>query len=253
MAWFNEENPETLNYILAGNTGSGFELLRTVLAIHPDMVCHGDVLSDNGVARKQNHEDYFGDSGKVPDWFLPTCLSAEQYLNNKLFDNTRRGESAVGVQVSYWQLQKYDMWEYVINKCRQGDFCLVHVKRNPVACFIDAKRGVNHESDQIDNLFFNIDPAELTQFVRKHLAFELKVDRLCCDRAVILYEELIIDLRNMLKKLMKHLGVDYSPSCIPNMRMAIGRDIRSHVQNWKTLTRSLPNDVLHQLNEPTLF
>ena len=88
MAWYNEDNPETLNFVIVGNQYSGHYLLQSSLAAHPEIVCHGDLLNKKESIRKTEHENYFGCSDKVPDWFQPHLLSAEQYLNNKIFDNS---------------------------------------------------------------------------------------------------------------------------------------------------------------------
>ena len=83
MAWYNEDQPEKLNFMVAGNVHSGYGLLQASLAAHPSIICHGDVLHEDDKVRKREHESYFGPCGKVADHFVPTHLSLEQYLNNK--------------------------------------------------------------------------------------------------------------------------------------------------------------------------
>lgn len=257
MAWYNEDNPETLNFMVVGERKCGHGLLQSALSAHPEMVCHGDVLHSEADTRKREHEEYFGDSGRVPDWYIPTYLSMEQYLNNKIFDNTLHGERAVGVKVGYQQFVEQDLWDYTTAKCRQGDFCLVHVQRNPVACFVDLLRsGEGPEGSDFlraSQHSVTVEVDALVSFVRGHMGTALKVDRLCDDRAVIPYHELLLDFRGMLLRLFSYLDIRYSSACIPNLRQVQQRDIRSTVSNWEALLRDVPSDVREQMEDPTLL
>jgi len=259
MAWYSEDQPEVLNFIVVGNHYSGHDLLRSSLSAHPSMVCHGNLLHCDEETRRTLHEDYFGDSGKVPSWYLPKLISVEHYLNNKVFDNNVNDEKAVGVQLSYANFIKNDLWDYADQKCRSGDFCILHMTRNPVACFVDVEQNRPKKSRKNTPLQFapswvsEIDPHELTTFVREHLANEIKINRVCGDRAVISYHELIRDLKGSLKQIFDFLEVPYSPACVPNSKQIDMRDIRSRIGNWQQLLDELPLDVLDMLESPTLF
>lgn len=257
MAWYNEDNPETLNFMVAGNIECGHDLLQASLSAHPEIICHGDVLHEKEALRKVEHEAYFGESGRVPDWYVPSYLSMEQYLNNKIFDNTLHQEKAVGVKVSYHHFIAQDLWDYTLRKCRHGDFCLLHVQRNPVACFVDYMRSAawphNAGPLRVSQNNVTVDPKLLVPFVRNHLSTALKVDRLCEDRVVVNYHELLLDFRGTLEKLFKYLDIRYSSACIPNLKRIRRRDARSSISNWQQLKRELPSDVLEYLESPTLL
>ena len=257
MAWYNEDNPETLNFMVAGNAECGHDLLQASLSAHPEIICHGDVLHKAEALRKTEHEEYFGASGRVPDWYVPSYLSMEQYLNNKIFDNTLHEEQAVGVKVEYQHFIDQDLWDYTIRKCRQGDFCLVHVQRNPVACFVDYMRSEawphNLGPLRVSQNSVRVDPGLLTTFVRNHLSTALKVDGLCEDRVVVNYHELVLDFRGTSEKLFKYLDIPYSSACTPNLKAIRRRDVRSAVSNWEQLQRELPSDVREHLESPTLL
>jgi hypothetical protein len=90
-------------------------------------------------------------------------------------------------------------------------------------------------------------------FVRNHLSTALKVDRLCEDRVVVNYHELLLDFRGTLEKLFKYLDIRYSSACIPNLKRIRRRDVRSSINNWKQLQRELPSDVRELLESPTLL
>jgi len=258
MAWYNEEHPETLNYMVIGNCNAGHELLQASLTVHPKMVCHGDLLHIDEDIRRTEHEDYFGDSGKVPDWYQPKQLSVEQYLNNKIFDNTLFDEKAVGVKVDYSTFVKNDLWDFAAERCRVGDFCLLHVTRNPIACYFEYQGKLKQlgYSDSPFNRFNSIsylDPEELVTFVRDHLANEIKINRLCSDRAVIPYHELVLDFKGTLEQVCTFLGVQFSSACIPNRKRLKIQDIKGRIGNWTQLQAELPVDVKDVLNSPTLF
>lgn len=257
MAWYNRDNAEILNFMLIGNLHSGYGLLQASLAAHPEIVCHGDLLHNEDKIRKIEHSLYFGEAGKTNDHFDPTHLSVEQYFNNKIFDNTLHGERAVGVKVNYEHLRYYDLWDYTDQQCRRGDFCLVHVVRNPVACYVAWKQrgtsssGGNCNSERLPPICVEV--TKLTQFVREHTAAMSKVNRLCSDRAVINYHELLLDFRGVLENLLQFLELKFSPACLPNQKRVQRRDLRSRVMNWTELQSSAPHDVLEHMNSPTLF
>lgn len=256
MAWYNQEKPDTMNFVVAGNYHSGYGLLQAALSAHPSVVCHGDVLHTEDKIRRIEHESYFGDSGRVPDWYVPTHLSAEQYLNNKIFDNTLHEERAVGVKINYCNFVQHDLWDYVDQKCRQGDFYLVHVVRNPIACYVAWKQAQGNNGllgPAVRSHTVFVEPQELTQFVREHEAVKLKIDRLCSSRAVILYHEMLLDFRGTLEKLLPWMELPFSSACVINQARVKRRDIRSRVSNWSQLKTALPRDVLAYLEDPTLF
>lgn len=256
MAWYNEENPEKLNFMVAGNHHSGYGLLQSSLAAHPAIICHGDVLHRDDGIRRQAHESYFGPSGKVADHFVPTHLSLEQYLNNKIFDNTLHDEKAVGVKVDYHSMLQYDLWEYLDQKSRCGDFCILHVLRNPVACYVSMKQRAGHggltAQLAVNNPIY-LEPESLVTFVREHVAAMLKVNRLCPDRAVIPYHELLLDFRGVLEKVFKFLELDFSPACLPNQKRVYRKDVKARVANWLQVQEAVPPDVREFMNCPSLF
>ena len=259
MAWYTEGQPDILNFMVVGNHHSGHDLLQASLAAHPTMMCHGDVLHEDEKVRKQEHEDYFGPSGRMPDWYLPRVISVEHYLNNKIFDNNLFREKAIGVKISYHNLVESDLWEYADQQCRRGDFCILHVTRNPIACYVDYKSSqcqsvVKSVSVKIRNPgSIHVDHKELTEFVRDHLANELKVNRLCGDRAVIPYHELLLDFKKILQNTLRFLELPYSSACVPNMKHMDMRDIKGRISNLFQLRAELPSDVLGLLNSSTLF
>ena len=246
MAWFNEDNPSTLNFMVVGPSCSGYGLLQSALNAHTQIVCHGDVLHPNSVIRKAEHEKYFGESGKIPDWFVQNHISVEQYLNNKIFDNTLNGEKAVGVKVNYQYFPDYDLWDYTNQKYRKGDFCLVHVTRNPVACYVALKK----REKRATTLF--VDPAELTSFVRFQEAMQKKINTVSSDRIIIPFHEFVLGYKRVMTKLFDYLELSYE-SCIPEAPIVTKSDSLRGISNLKELRMLLPMDVKAYLDAPNLF
>jgi hypothetical protein len=247
MAWFHADNADTLNFVVAGDHHSGYGLLQASLTAHPQVICHGELLHTSDQVRRTEHERYFGDSGKTPDWYVPTQLSAEQYLSNKIFDNVLHAELAVGVKVNYGALLRYDMWEYLEQQSRRGDFCVIQVVRNPVACYVAQQQA------KLSVASIYIETPELTEFVRGHDAAKNKLNHLCRDRAIVPYHELLLDFRGVLERLFKFLGLPFSPACVPNQIRVRRKEIRSRIRNWAQVVAEAPDDVQRYLGCPILF
>lgn len=267
MAWYNDDNAETLNFMLIGGSFSGHELICSSLSAHPAMVCHGELLNSVEEVRKAAHQSYFGQSGKVVDWYCPGMLSVEQYLNNKIFDNTLNNEKAVGVELHYQHFVDYDLWDYADQKCRSGDFCFVHVTRNPIACYA-ASRIASKDLFEPDNdpefsgivtplkassNTVTLNPKLLVDFVRSQQAYENKINRLCGDRIIVPYHEFVLDTAGTLEKLLHFLELPYSPACIPNLKNKESFCMIDRIGNWSQLKRELPLDVTDYLDGSKIF
>lgn len=255
-----EHNVKTLNFMLLGNHYSGYGLLQTSLMSHPQIVCHSELFHQDEAVRRAEHERYFGESNnKFSDHFVPTVLSVEQYLNNKIFDQVLHKERVVGVKVPYEVLRNYDLWEYVDYQSRCGDFCVVHVRRNPVACFIAQQQDLEMSlaaaaatRRNADDPIF-IEPDTLTEFCRQHLSDASKIERYCSDRAVVSYHELLLDFRTVLERLFDFLELDVIPACIPNQCRVRRRDIHRRASNLKNIRDQVPPDVRELIDDPLLY
>jgi len=248
MAWYNEPDLETLNFVVVGGHMAGQGVLQESLTQHPMIICHGTLLGGSDESRKAMHESYFDDSMHVPDWYQPDLLSAEQYLSNKVFDNAIHGEQAIGVQLSYQDIVENDLWDYLQGKCRQGNFCLLHAVRNPVACFIEHLQVTSQGSHTLCP-----DPDRLIRFVREHRSAEAKLNRVFDDSLSIPYHELILDFQGSLRLILKYLECSFSPACVLRKTYGNRQSMQSRVNNWSQLQAELPQDVLEAVTSPTLF
>lgn len=251
MAWYNDSNEGTLNFMVIGNCFSGHKLLRDSLSKHPDLICHNNLLHRVEQVRRENHEKYFGAIEKVPDWFNPQILSAEQYLSNKIFDNNLNGEHAVGVILDYADIVEYDLWDYIDRQCKLGDFCVIHVVRNPVACYVDKMStagDVNKKRKRI-----RLHAGSLTAFVSENVATAIKINRLCDDMAIVPYHRLVLDFKNTINKMVQFLELEENQSCGEEGAYGSFNSVKSRIINREDLSNQLPLDVLEFFNSADLF
>lgn len=251
MAWYNDSNEGTLNFMVIGNCFSGHQLLRDSLSRHPDVICHSNLLNRIELVRRQSHESYFGSIEKVPDWFNPQLLSAEQYLSNKIFDNNLNGESAVGVILDYEDIVDYDLWDYIDRQCKLGDFCVIHVVRNPVACYVD-KMSTNAENGKKKKRV-RIQAANLTAFVGSNVATTIKINRLCDDLAIVPYHRLVLDFKNTMTKMLQFLELEENQNCVEEGAYGSFNSVKSRIINRDDLADRLSLDVLEFFNSSDLF
>lgn len=274
------EPPATLNTVITGQLCCGDRYLAAALCDHPKITCHSVLLDSDDSVRRYYHESYFGDTGTTPDWLVEGHISGEQYLTNKIFDNPLREEEVIGVSVLYPHLYARDLWDYFSNWCRVGDFCVINLKRNPIACFASLKvwerdgnslskpsvtkfnRGyteiVGHPSTlpvefprRATPVHANLE--ELYAFVRMHMAADRKVADMCEDRLELTYEELVTNFIEVCPAVFSFL--DRKPLPIRTIRKwsssfsKLGRTpIHRMLSNWNAVCREAPSDIQVWLN-----
>lgn len=285
MSMGRPDPPTTLNVVITGQICCGDQYLTAALSDHPKITCHSVLLDADDSVRRYYHELYFGDSVNTPDWLVEGHISGEQYLTNKIFDNALKGESVIGVSVLYPHLYARDLWDYFSNWCRVGDFCLVHMKRNPVCCFASLKmwerdgntldspavtkfnRGyadvVGHPSTfpggfpSRSVVPVQVDPDELYAFVRMQIAAEMKVATMCEDRLEFSYEELIQGFEGLSPHLFEFLGLGPVPrrmvqKWVKRFKVRQGRPLKGVIANWRSLCANAPSDIQPYLDPEAL-
>jgi hypothetical protein len=231
------------------------------------VTCHRNLLcldpAEGGQLRRKAHEDYFGSQDPdvvLPQWFEPTFYSAYQYLDHRIFDNPMRGEHLLGVQFSYEEVRRYELDELFHQHDLDGDFCVVHVKRNPVACLVSRKqaeqsgvwfRGYNERNGHLDITRHQVRllPEELTTFVRQALAMEERLKRISQDYLCLEYSKLYADPKRMLYELMEFLESPDATLPIPAYRKIWYVPMPRRVSNWYSLKLEVPRDVRESMEE----
>ena len=279
------ESSATLNTIVTGQICCGDKYLSSILCDHPNIICHSVLLDEDDAVRRYYHEDYFGNTGSTPDWLVEGHISGEQYLTNKIFDNPLNDEKVIGVSVLYPHLYAQDLWDYFSSWCRAGDFCVINLKRNPVACFVSLKlweradnflaptpttkfdRGwvdvVGHPNELPVEFSSEITPiqldiVELYSFIRMHLAADIKTERMCEDRLEISYEEFVLDFPSVCPHISSFLGCDsFSRNIIDKWSTVLklkngDMSVSRIVSNWHLVCEEAPSDIKPYLDSEAL-
>ena len=252
-----------LNFVITGQRRCGANILHTSINCHPDAVCHGDLLHPDFSVRRSAHEDYFGPTPEdVPGWCDPKIISPEQYLTTRVFDHAVRGEKAIGIRAMYQQLSDNTLWEYCSDRCREGDFTVIHVHRNPLACYVSIKQAEQtgqwsasvHDCLNLETPpSISIDMVELQEFCRQHEANEARMRALFDDRLELDYRELFINYRHVMEEVFKFLELPPHPGVSPGTRRLKNRSIRERIFNFDTAQKQAPYDVKPYFNAPDLF
>lgn len=240
----------TLNFILTGQIRSGTSIVQGAINNANGAVCHANLLHPDASLRRACHEDYFGaePDGAVA-WFEPivTGCSAPHYLSHSVFDQPRCGERAIGVRLPYPQLRDLDLYDYLRERYRDGDFCLVHVTRNPIACFVSLKQAerwrrwqvlCNAPAPPLPPLPVRVDVDELLAFVREHEMVAGKIQNSCRDYLELRYGDLYRNYVGSMRKLRDFLELMWPEIPSPrSQRPQPPRFFGMRATNWPELTR----------------
>lgn len=253
-----------LNFVVAGDHRSGVSVVQSALNHTPGVVCHGDLLFDEygdfeaqEAVRRQAHEDYFGRpvdpvaAVKAPEWFSAKYEFPNpcRYLTDQVFDNPREGEDHVGVRLLYPQLARFDLYDYLEERYREGDFCLVHVLRNPVACLVSLKQaqrsGVwrEHASSPVQGrspLPVSLDPQEAIQAVQQHEAISRKLRAACPDALTVRYRDLVLRYQRTMEGVFEFLELPQQQIPSPAYRRLKNHDMRKRISNYALLRIEAP-------------
>lgn len=256
-----------INFVLAGNVRSGTSAIQSSLSQVPGIICHGDLLYHNGdpdhsdAVRRMAHESYFGPSAdpkRLPEWCKVGEGNPCRYLNEQVWDRPQAGEKAIGVRLDYQTLDGYDLYDLLSERCRVGDFCLLHVFRNPVACFVSLlqaqrsrvwSRSINDPPQANPPPPVRVDPDELLTFCRQHEKYRRRLAEACPDALAINYHDVVYDFPATMARILAFLerpGVAPGPTC----RRLRNYDFRKRVLNFAELRATAVKEVRDLLTAP---
>lgn len=255
----------TLNFAVVGAVRAGTSIVQSAICNRRGAVCHADLFHPSIEVRKDAHEAYFGlakDPKKSPEWWLPDgAMSPLQYVNHRILDNPQQGEQAVGFRIHYPMIRQLELFELFDIRCREGDFCLVHVVRNPVACFVSLKQAERSNVWRVDVNDppapspgrISIEPGELTEYVREHMAMRQRISQCCQDQQIVQYADLLYDVQNTLRGVFRYLELeDQDEPPFPSCRRLRNRDFLSRINHFEQLRQVVPSDVRAFFDEETL-
>lgn len=240
-----------LNFVLTGEVRSGTGVVASILNAKAGVVCHTGMLDGDIAARKARHAAYFGTSVDVE------LENPWHYLDTVLLDNPQCREQAIGCHVSYSVVRQYDLYDLFEQRGIAGDFCLVHVVRNPAACFVSRRqaelcgiwsRPRGSKPDQLPPPV-RVDATALTEFCRLSAAITRKVRATCTDALELTYYDLLVNTQDAICRLYDFLELPPVPELVrPPLRRLDNRDMPCRVANLVELRREVPTDVEEFLN-----
>lgn len=224
----------TLNFLVVGPARGGAGVVQAAAHAHRLAACPPGLFAAADEDRRAAHEAYYGPAADdPPGWFAGPECNLERYLRRVVFDNPQRGEAACGAHLSYDVLARYDLFDLLRELTAEGDFCVVHVVRNPVACYVSRlqaeRSGVwrlpaGAEAGPRPNPVV-VGAEELTAAVRAHDTCEAKVRAHAADCLTVRYADLLFRPADALARVGKFLDLPGrlpAPPCqrLPNHDMA---------------------------------
>ena len=188
-------------------------------------------------------------------------MNAYRFLCGSVFDRPRRGEQAVGVRLPYPALARYDLFDLLEERTREGDFCVVAVARNPVACLVSLKQaahsgvwaeGPNAPRRELSPMPVRLDPQELTRFCRQYDAVTGKVRRAAAvapDAYLeVAYRDLVFDYRRQVERVLEFLELPQQVAPTPGIRRLKNETFERRVTNLVEVRAAVPSDVRAHLD-----
>lgn len=253
------------NFVLTGEHRSGAAIVASALNNRSDVVCHANLLHSDAKIREASHASYFVESATTayaPVWDPEGTVGLWQYLEHFVFPAARRNEAAVGIRLSFDDMRRLDMYDMLTRQYLAGNFSVVHVSRNPVACFVSLKqaersglwsKGPNAKKEEAPRSIV-ISPEELTLFCRNYEATTTKIRESCADTLNITYRDILEDFQTTMYKVCEFLelfptGKPALSSCV----RLVNKPIPDRVTNWHTLIAKVPTDIRRLIESEDLF
>lgn len=252
------ERVQCLNFVLVGEVRAGTYPLHTALDTVPTIVSHAHLLHDNLKLRNKAYTGYFGHHGSP---FNPEESSAHYFLRSRIFDRPLNQETIIGVRLTYDQIRKYDLFDLFKERTNEGDFCVIHVERNPLVCFVSSKQADKsalyyQESKLRQNIVPDkmwIDSEELTEFVSSHIATRNRINLMCHDVCRIQYHDLYFDFDSVMSRVLAFLETAETKTYKPTVRRLLNRTIQERVFQLDKILAELPSDLRSEIMSRDLF
>ncbi len=224
-----------LNFVITGADNSGAGVIRQIVRNFPSTYCHTNLFHPEPSKRQEAHVSYFGDLGTeaIPEWCVPDKTNPVQYLTKKIFDNNINAEKRIGVLLTYADIYKIELLDLFSMRCQEGDFCMIHIVRNPILSFISMKEEAYAENSLYRGRPLFIDIDELREFVSLHYLIGTKIKTFCADCFEFKYEELVWNPFFIMQSLREFLQVPITTQ-LPSLPRARAKKKKPlyRVVNW---------------------
>lgn len=248
----------TFNFVVVGPPRCGSAALSSSLCGLPGTHVHAALFDRRESVRERAHMSYFriSDDERIdrdaPPWFKDGVSNPYHYLLSQVFDRPMNEEARIGVRFGYDFARQYQLHDTIEELHRRGDFCVVHVRRNPVACYVSLKQAektgvwgrmasVNDESAVPPSA--RVDPKELTAFVREQLVEEQRIRNSCSDAIVVNYRDLCLDYEYQIRRVAAYIEAPCPQVTLPCVRRMRNKVVRDRIYQFDEIVRTVPSDV----------
>lgn len=245
-----------LNFVLTGNVRAGTFPLHSLIASLPSVACHANLLHADERIRTHEWQTYFGHT--VP-LYTPQTISMSEYLDCFVFDNPRRNETKVGVRIPYSQLLDNELFSYLHGKTLEGDFCVLHIHRNPLACLISLMQaqqsGIWLARQKITEIPKSVylEPELVTKFVRDSETARLKLLDSCDDILTFEYLDFFAYPDRVSRAVSAFLDLPAGSPGASLIRRLRNTVLEQRLNNFHAVLRSVPPDVRSIIESSPLF
>lgn len=252
------ERTQCLNFVLVGEVRAGTYPLHTALDSVPTIVSHAHLLHDDVKLRNKSYTSYFKHFGAP---FDPNESSAHYFLQHRIFDRPVHDETIIGVRLTYDQIRKYDLFDLFKEKTNEGDFCVIHLERNPLVCFVSNKQAEKSKLFYQTNKTSNqnipdkvwIDVEELAEFVSNHIMIRNKINMLCHDVCRIQYHDMYFDFETVMTTILSFLETAEIKTYRPTVKRLANRTIDERAFQLDKVLAELPSDLRSEIMSRDLF
>lgn len=184
--------------------------------------------------------------------------NAKKFLFHRIWDRPTRGETHIGVRIGYSQVSSTDIVETLLEAETRGDFCTIHVDRNPVVSYVSSEQarqsgyvarqsGSAAKHTHTRPVLVEIDP--LVEYIHNYEQVKHRLRRDCRDVLWVPYESLVDHPRRVMRMVSDYLE-------LPQKRMAADfvrlkhKDLPRRITNWNEVKSTRNRDVLRYLQQP---
>lgn len=253
--------PQALPFVVLGPERGGVTVLQTALCSHPYAFCHGDVLHPKDKARRRAHEAYFGPEEDPVNW-PDYCAQAqpdrsrgnpERYLDARVFCSPAHEERAIGVKLLYPYVWYSGLWEYLEERVQQGRLAVVHVTRNPLACFTSQLQmrvsrlkqwRVGEPAPRFYAPSVHVDLDEFVPYARQHQADAHRVrETLGAALIEVPYADIVCRFAPSVRRVCQFLELPDCKAARPAIQRLPNRPLRQRISNFDQLKARAPVDI----------
>jgi len=245
-----------LNFAVVGCNRSGTGVIQAMLQTFPGVVCHQNLFHPDTKIRKKCYMSYFSDK----NYFKYNETNPTQFLSHQIFDHRKYNEKCVGVRITYDVMLHLDLFDYFNYRYLEGDFCLIHVIRNPIACYVSELQAQatgryclltteNYHNKKPTPVLVDID--HLVSYIKKYESAIGKVDNCCHDRINIKYYDILFNFQNVVRRIVHFLEL---PDILTPVRCPFQRlpnwPMRYRIANYGFVEKYIPSGFKHYLTDP---